>query len=1692
MSRSAKCRRQRREYLESKARLMSRKKAQVKRVFTQSDDAMRKVLYVNKHRPGFRRALDIRNDLHAHMSGMMGHIENLAVPHQDVPPPPPASSLLKDLEDSLQRRKPEADDLAGREQFITSQIMNPTPSPLHTALEHLVHERVRTEDAINAVRPQLEKSLNSGADVSRLTDQVKDLKSQLKNKSNRGMAEVNALKQELNTHRSQLREHLATANVQEKATQSLRNALLMSQSKHAFDQELANDYLQKWHDCQGQSQQSASELKDMQAHINTLRNHQEVLMRLQAQGMSNRDALQSRINALQREVEQKSLNKQANIKTISELRLELQEGQGSNSNERAVLQEERHADHATIEALKGERNALLLKGDNAQSKIDQLEMELRVRNDRLASNTAKLQQMDRNHDTDSKALENMRKKQAHLEAEKVTLQEALLAETGKSQNSIRNKNALQSRIDELNGQLGKLTGSTANFQRKLTDMTLEKQELGGKLESLTADRDRLQSAADLEAQSHQAVVVNLTSKLEQIQAASASTSAEQVQALAELDAARRGVENALEKQTTASRTQQDMLQAQLDKVKADTDAAIAVSSEKLAQAQAECELEKQQQDALYQQKINRLVADMQSTEAALTTAGNSARLQLEQNRSRLEKELAGEVAAKQTLQSAYDALVLNREGLQSSLNAQMVEKQEIASMIKAQHDEFTEAVRKAVADKQTLERNMNLQKLNLQAQINREASGFKKNLDALINDKQQLLSSLKAAEEQAAVAAVLQQKMEGMLSEQASLVEQKNSMLLQEKARTAEALEKLETAKAQTNMSAVQTYLDNPGLPELEEPHVPLRALYQPSGPAVGLQQELDDSIARQSVLQQQVDSLTSERASMEEKLGSAMESAAQHQADMVHLQEAANTRLKAVEAESRVVVDSLQAQVDLLQTKGVGRETEREQLRNELEKARKNFTAASQNLQSSVNTKQVFIEQLEGQLLQADKLIATLQADKVKGDSVFEKYEALAKAFDAKDQVVAEQRNKLLLAESEAQAQQERLIKLEGAHAEVVEEVEVAKLMAERKLTEALAEASAERAANDARIKVHAAELMAATERVQASDEEHLKLKQEIQQLVADGLLDQTTLDEHQARIEQLMGELGRKDAELKAGREELVGKDSDWQAALALKEQIIKDQERDFADFATDVTTEREKKSKELVETTKQLQHMVGALQLAEDELERLRQYEGEAPVEEEEEGVSQPDGRTGMIKSLLAELIDLTTGHNKQGYIRNLSWMEDAAHVDEILGKEAAYKQALQALKHSVFVCVIINTYDVKLGGFTPLPPSLQLKEGIVGLAGRRYDKFYSAQLWDEQHGISELYTSQAAGRTSLSDMVSRCEGGGSSIIFTYGLSGSGKTQAMFGSMAEPGIMLSALMQLHAKGAQVTHHSDMCLYGTLDIPDLIAHPIEQQVDQLTTIRHRRSLLKSEELVIPGDAHRPGAQVTGQSIRQILMNHPAIRPTPNNSRSSRGHLFMTWEVRLAGQVGYLTFVDMAGSESPKLIAEAFGVDSFVKAKRLQGVPDDKIAKSISTVRDHAFFGTMKWAYLKTDPDLARKLEIHSVLTEGFFINETLNQLSDFFQLERNTFTGRQYKRLNGGWNDARVNEYKFNLSIYTPDMIRDAYINPTPHLDPVGFVRQLIRLRSLADKSSVFAMVALANPHTVSELDGVSETLDFAQRLC
>ena len=300
---------------------------------------------------------------------------------------------------------------------------------------------------------------------------------------------------------------------------------------------------------------------------------------------------------------------------------------------------------------------------------------------------------------------------------------------------------------------------------------------------------------------------------------------------------------------------------------------------------------------------------------------------------------------------------------------------------------------------------------------------------------------------------------------------------------------------------------------------------------------------------------------------------------------------------------------------------------------------------------------------------------------------------------------------------------------------------------------------------------------------------------------------------------------------------------------------------------------------------------------------------------------------------------------------------------------------------------------------------------------YGDFYG--IFDETFSNLDVYTGIEGSKTisgkefevevpdEKSDTVSpglystfqQVEDGYSIVLFGYGLSGSGKTRLLVGESNVPGIL---------------HYG---LYNLRNVENIkIKNMFEQYVDKFTPTLNLISgkihnlvgiipqLSENKEIKVTVDETKEFAQEIPSSLKlsnvsvddlytltsileKYRIKQGRVKKTPNNSVSSRSHLYIVFEVKFLpkdgepSKTGYITVVDTAGRESPMDIFDLF-MDQTGKYKI-----------SLTTVLGPTGGPGIVEKYLKKQyKSIYKPTNVYDILKEGVYINETINHLIYFF----------------------------------------------------------------------------------------------------
>ena len=271
----------------------------------------------------------------------------------------------------------------------------------------------------------------------------------------------------------------------------------------------------------------------------------------------------------------------------------------------------------------------------------------------------------------------------------------------------------------------------------------------------------------------------------------------------------------------------------------------------------------------------------------------------------------------------------------------------------------------------------------------------------------------------------------------------------------------------------------------------------------------------------------------------------------------------------------------------------------------------------------------------------------------------------------------------------------------------------------------------------------------------------------------------------------------------------------------------------------------------------------------------------------------------------------------------------------------------------------------------------------------------------------------------------------IIFSYGVSGSGKSHTILGNKTEDGLLTLAINKLIEDGntCKIKYIFEQCLDTISD--SFIQHEIVKSPQGV--LFNKENLKGHINIFIDSDdkltrtfskdqyTDKKLKNVETINIKDILIEinserekNGTIKPTPNNSQSSRSHLFFVYEIKnnTNGKVGCIVFVDSAGRENPmeilKLYYDIYDLATpFIIYDERKDTITTASLERITNKTDYPESLKLSFQeneFLKMNSDEKRKQKdlynstlhklklqrsyIKKLVVEGFFIDETLNHM--------------------------------------------------------------------------------------------------------
>ena len=266
--------------------------------------------------------------------------------------------------------------------------------------------------------------------------------------------------------------------------------------------------------------------------------------------------------------------------------------------------------------------------------------------------------------------------------------------------------------------------------------------------------------------------------------------------------------------------------------------------------------------------------------------------------------------------------------------------------------------------------------------------------------------------------------------------------------------------------------------------------------------------------------------------------------------------------------------------------------------------------------------------------------------------------------------------------------------------------------------------------------------------------------------------------------------------------------------------------------------------------------------------------------------------------------------------------------------------------------------------------------------------------------QMYLDPPHNQESLKGTFDQLRDGYSNFIFGYGYSGSGKTYTLYGKNENVGIIQFGLNDLINDNYKVELIYAFDIYGIMKYNTTNGLTVESQIIQYiapneeftNAINHNVQL--NIDTINPTRIDKTNLYGVFDKLNEFRKENKSIKETINNPESSRGHLFLTFEITKNEKKSYLTVIDMAGIEDPIAIIGFY-------FETLSSNNGNSISNILSCVGSDDIKGKgkpLEWKkkISKSQPKGveytdSEKKNVYQIIREGFFINETIHHLKAF-----------------------------------------------------------------------------------------------------
>jgi len=341
------------------------------------------------------------------------------------------------------------------------------------------------------------------------------------------------------------------------------------------------------------------------------------------------------------------------------------------------------------------------------------------------------------------------------------------------------------------------------------------------------------------------------------------------------------------------------------------------------------------------------------------------------------------------------------------------------------------------------------------------------------------------------------------------------------------------------------------------------------------------------------------------------------------------------------------------------------------------------------------------------------------------------------------------------------------------------------------------------------------------------------------------------------------------------------------------------------------------------------------------------------------------------------------------------------------------------------------------------------------------------------FKKIYDNEITNKTLFKDpeiveIIRLLMNGISTLLFSYGLSGSGKTFTLFGNKDSIGIVQYIISQLIENGYKIKVNSIKEEYINEFVIDI------NNINNLKTLSGK--IIKNNE-EIDKDINNDNdidelLEIINKKRKNVkLSENKRIKSTPNNKESSRSHLYITFEVKKDTNISYFTIIDCAGRETPKEI-----FDSYFNFERTTNTPG-------------YFLFDESTDYTKILKNKSENIpNIKKIIKEGYYINESLNHLIFFINKQIDKDYILNNKQIQKNISNQYIPEKYFENPSKYYDLSIKSLLNTNIQTIPIlNEIYSKTGSSKINPKLIMFCNLRLDNNKCIN----TKKTLDFAQQI-